>query len=77
MRALVGEKDQVSSKQKNEWAEIYCNMKRETDGLKRDVRMLNRENERLVKQIETQKRDGPSAPLRSSGAPEMDTKKRL
>ena len=52
MRQLLTEKDQVSSKQKNEWAEIYGNMKRETDGLKRDIRMLNKENERLVKQIE-------------------------
>ena len=52
MRQLLTEKEQVSSKQKNEWAEIYGNMKRETDGLKRDIRMLNKENERLVKQIE-------------------------
>ena len=52
MRQLLAEKEQVSSKQKNEWAEIYGNMKRETDGLKRDIRMLNKENERLVKQIE-------------------------
>ena len=55
MRSLVNEKDSVSTKQKNEWAEIYGNMKRETDGLKRDIRMLNKENERLVKQIETVK----------------------
>ncbi len=52
MRQLIGEKDQLAGKQKNEWAEIYGNMKRETDGLKRDIRMLNKENERLVKQIE-------------------------
>jgi uncharacterized protein (UPF0335 family) len=37
-------------------------MKRETDGLKRDIRMLNKENERLVKQIETNR--GSSAPAR-------------
>ena len=49
MRSLIAEKDQVGVKQKNEWAEIYGNMKRETDGLKRDIRMLNKENERLVK----------------------------
>ena len=73
MRGLLGEKDSVSTKQKNEWAEIYGNMKRETDGLKRDVRMLNRENERLVKQIETTKTSG-TAPLRSN---DMDVKKRL
>ena len=52
MRQLLIEKDGIASKQKNEWAEIYGNMKRETDGLKRDIRMLNKENERLVKQIE-------------------------
>ena len=45
MRSLVNEKDSVSTKQKNEWAEIYGNMKRETDGLKRDIRLLNKENE--------------------------------
>lgn len=49
MRQLLIEKDGIASKQKNEWAEIYGNMKRETDGLKRDIRMLNKENERLVK----------------------------
>merc|ERR1712060_907886 len=53
----------LSTKQKNEWAEIYGNMKRETDGLKRDIRMLNKENERLVKQIETTK---GGAPVRAS-----------
>ena len=76
MRSLVNEKDSVSTKQKNEWAEIYGNMKRETDGLKRDIRMLNKENERLVKQIETVKQSdrGSAAPLRSG---EMDVKKRL
>ena len=37
-------------------------MKRETDGLKRDIRMLNKENERLVKQIETNRGSQASAP---------------
>jgi hypothetical protein len=27
-------------------------MKRETDDLKRDIRLLNQENERLIKQLE-------------------------
>ena len=45
-------------KQKTEWAEIYGNMKRETDGLKRDIRMLNKENERLVRQIEQTRGSG-------------------
>lgn len=55
-------------KQKNEWAEIYGNMKRETDGLKRDIRMLNKENERLVRQIEQ---------ARTSQAPVAATNSRL
>ena len=64
MRQLIAEKENLQTKQKNEWAEIYGNMKRETDGLKRDIRMLNKENERLVKQIETSK--GGAAPTRAS-----------
>jgi len=78
MRTLITEKDTVSSKQKNEWAEIYGNMKRETDGLKRDVRMLNKENERLVKQIETSKSNPtPSRGAGTASAADMDLKKRL
>lgn len=73
MRSLLSEKDAVAGKQKNEWAEIYGNMKRETDGLKRDVRMLNKENERLVKQIEVTK---GGAPLRNNGS-ETEVAKRL
>ena len=49
MRSFLAEKDSQISKQKNEWAEIYGNMKREADGLKRDLRLLNRETERFVK----------------------------
>ena len=74
MRSLLSEKDAVAGKQKNEWAEIYGNMKRETDGLKRDVRMLNKENERLVKQIETTK---GGAPLRGNSGSETEVAKRL
>lgn len=77
MRQLLIEKDGMTSKQKNEWAEIYGNMKRETDGLKRDVRMLNKENERLVKQIETTRvGDKGGANLRHSQN-DMGTEKRL
>lgn len=49
MRHLLQDKESQNNKQKNEWAEIYGNMKREAEDLKRDVRMLNSENERLVK----------------------------
>ena len=50
-------------------------MKRETDGLKRDIRMLNKENERLVKQIETTRGGAPAA---SRAAPDSgETGKRL
>lgn len=76
MRQLLTEKDSLVGKQKNEWAEIYGNMKRETDGLKRDIRMLNKENERLVKQIETT-RNG-SAPARgAAGTDAAEVTKRL
>ena len=49
LRALLSDRDSSMNKQKNEWAEIYGNMKREAEELKRDVRMLNAENERVVK----------------------------
>lgn len=81
MRQLLIERDGQSTKQKNEWAEIYGNMKRETDGLKRDIRMLNKENERLVKQIETTRAGSQGANLRHAGAAGggagLDTEKRL
>merc|ERR1719188_94979 len=75
MRQLVAEKENLATKQKNEWAEIYGNMKRETDGLKRDIRMLNKENERLVKQIETTK--GAGAPAARASADTGEVGKRL
>lgn len=37
----LAERDTGTNKQKNEWAGIYGNMKRETEDLKRDIRMLN------------------------------------
>ena len=47
-------------------------MKRETDGLKRDIRMLNKENERLVKQIETTRGSGgPAANPRATADREV------
>ena len=77
MRQLLIEKDGVTSKQKNEWAEIYGNMKRETDGLKRDIRMLNKENERLVKQIENQRTGTAGAANLRHGQNDLTTEKRL
>lgn len=41
LRAQMDERDGGLNKQKNEWAGIYGNMKRETEDLKRDIRMLN------------------------------------
>lgn len=77
MRQLIGEKDQLAGKQKNEWAEIYGNMKRETDGLKRDIRMLNKENERLVKQIEQTRGSSSQAPQTASRLGPDEVSKRL
>lgn len=50
-------------------------MKRETDGLKRDIRMLNKENERLVKQIEQTR--GGQAPATASRLGPDEVSKRL
>ena len=58
LRALMSDRDSATNKQKNEWAEIYGNMKREGEELKRNVRMLNAENEKLVKQLEIAKQSG-------------------
>jgi hypothetical protein len=54
----LDERDTGLNKQKNEWAGIYGNMKRETEDLKRDIRMLNQENERLMSQVEEARRAG-------------------
>lgn len=41
LSAQLSDRDSGTNKQKNEWAGIYGNMKRETEDLKRDIRMLN------------------------------------
>lgn len=48
---LLHDKDGVNAKQKNEWAEIYGNMKQEIEDLKKDNKLLNMENEKLIKQL--------------------------
>ena len=74
----MADKEEIVGKQKSEWAEIYGNMKRETDGLKRDIRMLNKENERLVKQIEQSRGTGGGAPAATAGRLSLEeTTKRL
>lgn len=49
MKNMMFEKDQSMDKQKQEWAQIYGNMKNEIEDLKKDNKMLNGENERLIK----------------------------
>jgi hypothetical protein len=51
-------------------------MKRESDDLKRDIRMLNSENERLVKQVELAK-TGKLAAAPGGGHADAETAKRL
>ena len=76
IRELMHGSDKNSSKQKSEWNELYGNMKRESDDLKRDIRLLNQENERLLKQLEqsrTSSMMGGSTP----SATEKEIAKRL
>jgi len=49
---VIADKDQQNAKQKNEWAEIYGNMKQEIEDLKSDNKMLQIESEKLIKQLE-------------------------
>lgn len=49
---MIADKDQQNTKQKNEWAEIYGNMKQEIEDLKSDNKMLQIESEKLIKQLE-------------------------
>ena len=52
IRELMLDSDKNTTKQRSEWNDLYGSMKRESDDLKRDIRLLNQENERLVKQVE-------------------------
>ena len=49
---MIKEKDEIRNRQKNEWAEIYANLKQEIDDLKNDITTLNNENDKLMKQLE-------------------------
>ena len=51
-KGVLFERDGQIQKQKNEWAEIYGNMKQEIDDLKNENKMLNVESEKLLKQLE-------------------------
>ena len=55
VRELLNDSESKYKKQKQEWSEIYANLKTECDGLKRDVRHLNQENEKLLRLFESQK----------------------
>ena len=49
---MLNDKDNSNTKQKNEWAEIYGNMKQEIEDLKNENKMLSMETEKLLKQLE-------------------------
>jgi len=49
---LLQEKEAQRQKQKNEWAEIYGNLRQEIEDLKNDITVLNNENDKLLKQLE-------------------------
>lgn len=51
MQVLMNEKENQGSKQKNEWAEIYGNMKNDIENLKKENHALNQHNDRLQKQV--------------------------
>ena len=52
-KGLIQDKDALNAKQKNEWAEIYGNMKQEIEDLKSENKMLSLESEKLIKQLES------------------------
>ncbi len=43
---------QQNTRQKSEFADVYATMKRDSDELKKEIRSLNYENEKLLKQLE-------------------------
>jgi len=71
IRAQLEERDTGLNKQKNEWAGIYGNMKRECEDLKRDIRMLNQENERLINQVEDARRGAGGRGAASTVDPDL------
>ena len=74
VRESTHEADKQIARQKSEWSDIYSSLKRETEDLKRDIRLLNQENERLLKTQEQQRHFG--GPSQASGA-DKETAKRL
>lgn len=52
-KGMIQDKDALNAKQKNEWAEIYGNMKQEIEDLKSENKMLSLESEKLIKQLES------------------------
>ena len=49
---LRNKNDFANSRQKNEFSDMYGAMKRDSDDLKKEIRQLNFENEKLLKQLE-------------------------
>lgn len=72
---LRNKNDFANTRQKNEFSDMYGAMKRDSDDLKKEIRQLNFENEKLLKQLELS-RGIQQQPVGTMGA-DKETQKRL
>ena len=72
---LRNKNDFANTRQKNEFSDMYGAMKRDSDDLKKEIRQLNFENEKLLKQLELS-RGIQQQPVGAMGA-DKETQKRL
>ena len=78
----MADSDKQYARKKQEWAEIYNSIKCENEQLKSDVRHLNSENEKMLRNMEHQKSANKSQqsqqqPIVSQGAADRELAKRL